>query len=73
MCCCFSTKGCQKPPVAPRCSRERYRILFRATYSDFGAVKAAFENVYACLGITCAQVGGLLNGATPYDGAAACS
>ena len=28
-------------------------------YSDFAAVKAAFEDVYACLGITCAQVGGL--------------
>ena len=41
-------------------------------YSNFGAVKAAFENVYACLGITCAQVGGLLNGAAPYAGAEAC-
>ena len=30
-----------------------------ARYSDFAAVKAAFEDVYACLGITCAQVGGL--------------
>ena len=29
-------------------------------YSDFAAVKAAFEDVYACLGITCAQVGGLI-------------
>ena len=31
-----------------------------ARYSDFAAVKAAFEDVYACLGITCAQVGGLI-------------
>ena len=30
------------------------------SYSDFAAVKAAFEDVYACLGITCAQVGGLI-------------
>jgi hypothetical protein len=44
-----------------------------ARYSDFSAVKSAFEDVYACLGITCAQVGGLLNGAAPYSGAEACS
>ena len=31
-----------------------------ARYSNFAAVKAAFEDVYACLGITCAQVGGLI-------------
>ena len=29
------------------------------TAPNFTAVKAAFEDVYACLGITCAQVGGL--------------
>ena len=44
-----------------------------ARYSDFSAVKSAFEDVYACLGITCAQVGGLLNGAAPYSGAEACT
>ena len=44
-----------------------------ARYSNFSAVKSAFEDVYACLGITCAQVGGLLNGAAPYPGAEACS
>ena len=32
-------------------------------YSDFAAVKTAFEDVYACLGITCAQVGAL----SPYN------
>ena len=42
-------------------------------YSDFAAVKSAFEDVYACLGITCAHVGGLMNGADPYAGAAACT
>ena len=31
-----------------------------ARYSDFAAVKAAFEDVYACLGITCAHVGSLV-------------
>ena len=35
-----------------------------ARYSDFAAVKAAFEDVYACLGITCAQVGGLTRRST---------
>eukprot|EP00964_Phaeocystis_antarctica_P129927 scaffold93760_cov64-Phaeocystis_antarctica.AAC.1 len=43
------------------------------TQPDFPKVKSAFENVYACLGITCAQVGGLLNGDAPYSGAAACA
>jgi Notch-like protein len=33
------------------------------TKPDTGAVKAALETTYACLGITCGQVGGLLNGA----------
>jgi hypothetical protein len=41
-------------------------------YSNFSAVKSAFEDVYACLGIECAQVGGLLNGTAPYPGAKAC-
>jgi len=31
-----------------------------ARYVDAGAVKAAFEGVYACLGITCAHVGSLM-------------
>ena len=43
------------------------------TLPDFPAVKAALEDVYACLGITCAHVGGLLDGAAPYAGAAACT
>ena len=41
---------------------------------DFGALKSALENVYACLGISCAQVGGLIDTSTgaPYAGAEAC-
>jgi len=31
------------------------------TFGDFPAAKAAFENNYACMGITCSDVGGLLN------------
>merc|ERR1719162_2118716 len=33
------------------------------TKPDTAAVKAALEKTYTCLGITCAHVGGLLNGA----------
>ena len=40
---------------------------------DFPKVKAAFEDVYACLGITCDMVGGLLDGDSPYAGAGACT
>merc|ERR1719424_2454481 len=38
-------------------------VFVSGTKPDTGAVKAALETTYACLGITCAQVGGLLNGA----------
>merc|ERR1719401_505943 len=34
--------------------------------AGFAAVKSAFESNYACLGITCADVGGLLQTATDY-------
>ena len=36
------------------------RTADTSRYSDFAAVKAAFEDVYACLGITCAHVGSLV-------------
>ena len=41
---------------------------------DTAAVKAAFESTYACLGITCGHVGGLLNsaGTAVEAGMAAC-
>ena len=41
---------------------------------DTAAVKAAFESTYACLGITCGHVGGLLNseGTAVEAGVAAC-
>jgi hypothetical protein len=36
--------------------------------ADFGAVKNAFEATYSCLGITCADVGGVLvEGADTYE------
>ena len=37
-------------------------VTVTARYSDFAAVKAAFEVVYTCLGITSAQVGDLIAG-----------
>merc|ERR1712224_1191006 len=41
--------------------------------AGFAAVKQAFESTYACLGITCAHVGGLiLDGTEYYDGAEPC-
>jgi hypothetical protein len=45
-----------------------------ATATDYAAVKEAFERNYPCLGITCADVGGLWNSGLVdyYDGAAPC-
>jgi len=40
----------------------------------FAAVKKAFESTYSCLGITCAQVGGLiLTGSQYYEGMEPCA
>eukprot|EP00415_Alexandrium_ostenfeldii_P000023 UN0023 len=46
-----------------------------ASSTSFAAVKAAFENNYACMGITCEEVGGLWFGAESryYSGAEPCS
>ena len=40
--------------------------------TDFAKVKKAFERNYKCLGVTCADVGGLLNGEEYYEGASPC-
>jgi hypothetical protein len=54
----------------------RENLLYTATTpmgSGFVAVKTAFESVYACLGITCADVGGLiLTGSEYQPGAEPC-
>ena len=51
----------------------------RSTKADFSVVKSAFEGVYSCMGLTCADVGGLIDeanegfyvqGGEPCDGAA---
>ena len=41
--------------------------LNTARYSKAGAVKAAFEDVYACLGITCDMVGQLVDGGSASE------
>jgi len=43
-----------------------------ASATDFTKVKTAFENNYACLGITCAQVGGLWFSTKYYESADPC-
>jgi len=37
----------------------KFGLYDQGVYPDFAAVKAAFESTYDCLGITCADVGGL--------------
>merc|ERR1719248_410599 len=46
-----------------------------ASSTNFAAVKTVFERNYNCMGITCAEVGGLWNSAASkyYDGASPCS
>jgi hypothetical protein len=52
-------------------ANQKFGLYDAGTYPDFASVKSAFEEVYSCLGITCAQVGGLLvSGATTTDTAA---
>jgi len=40
--------------------------------AGFAAVKRAFESAYACMGITCDDVGGLLSGSSYFEGAEPC-
>ena len=47
----------------------KFGLYDQGDYPDFAAVKAAFESTYDCLGITCADVGGLSDTGV----AAACS
>ena len=47
----------------------KFGLYDQGDYPDFAAVKAAFESTYDCLGITCADVGGL----SPGGVAAACN
>jgi hypothetical protein len=61
------------------CSAEDAKIIWDntkigQTTTDFAAVKAAFERNYACMGITCADVGGYVDDDGNYrEGAEACT
>jgi hypothetical protein len=67
-------------PLLHACSPEAASLVYNnmktgsAEAKDFAAVKAAFESNYDCMGITCAQVGGLLqpDGETYFPGAEPC-
>ena len=48
-------------------------VRLGAASTDYAAVKSAFESVYSCLNITCADVGGIISTGTSYHpGAAPC-
>ena len=56
-------------------SNQKFGLYDAGTYPDFAAVKLAFEETYACLGITCDQVGALQSsdGTLLASGTAACA
>lgn len=68
-------------PVVARCSEKDAGIIFdnmkpgSGFKADYSAVKGAFERNYACMGITCGDVGGQYDDATGawLIGAAPCS
>jgi hypothetical protein len=67
-------------PVVHACSPADAALIYNnvkvgATSTSFAAVKSAFERNYACMGITCKEVGGFFDGATGnyYSGAAPCA
>jgi len=46
-------------------SSMKFGLYDAGTYPDFASVKLAFEKTYACLGMTCSQVGSLVGADTP--------
>jgi len=52
---------CNPASAATIAANQKFGLFDAGTYPNFPAVKAAFEETYACLGITCAQVGGLVS------------
>jgi hypothetical protein len=42
-------------------ANQKFGLFDAGTFPDFASVKSAFEETYACLGITCDQVGGLVS------------
>mmetsp|Transcript_3758 Transcript_3758/g.5526 ORF Transcript_3758/g.5526 Transcript_3758/m.5526 type:complete len:519 (+) Transcript_3758:80-1636(+) len=66
-------------PVVHDCNPNAASVIernmdFQSTRTDQAAVKTAYESVYSCMGISCADVGGLFNAGTgtDYPGASAC-
>jgi hypothetical protein len=67
-------------PLVASCNQAAADTIFEqmkpgsGNTADFAAVKGAFESTYSCLGISCADVGGLYDGATSsyMEGAAPC-
>merc|ERR1740130_2521868 len=65
-------------PLVHYCNSAAATIV--SDHMKFGAdapnttdVKSALEDTYACLGITCAHVGELMNGTAPYTGMEKCT
>lgn len=67
-------------PILNDCSSNAASTVYNnmrvgsGTNKDFAAVKKAFEDNYGCMGVTCADVGGLLqaDGTTYFPGAGSC-
>jgi hypothetical protein len=67
-------------PLVASCNEAAAATIFEemkpgsGNTADFASVKNAFESTYSCLGISCADVGGLYDGATSsyMEGAAPC-
>jgi hypothetical protein len=67
-------------PVVAKCNPQAADTIFEqmkpnsGNTADHGVVKKAFESTYACMGISCADVGGVYDAtnAKYFDGAAPC-
>merc|ERR1719482_978477 len=51
--------ACSPLSAATISANQKFGLYDAGTYPDFAKVKEAFEDTYACLGITCKQVGSL--------------
>merc|ERR1740138_1991720 len=63
---------CNPASAATVAGEMKFGQFILADYPDFAAVKTALESTYPCLGITCAQVGGLQGGLQGDPSVAAC-
>jgi hypothetical protein len=67
--------ACSATSAALISANQKFGLYDQSAYPDFVAVKAAFEATYSCLGITCEQVGALVDssGEPLHPATAACS